>query len=70
MKRMNREKNNPRTDVKKYCANYNTGYVCSGVVICRDLSQYIDSELEGKICPVEKGDECLYFLEIVKPNVD
>ena len=34
---------------QKECSNYDTGYICSGVMIGKHLEQWIDSELCGKI---------------------
>ena len=60
--RMNRENpNNPNIMVKNHCANYNTGYTCSGIMIDRQLNQRIDSELCGKKCLISDNKECDYF---------
>tara|TARA_R110000744_G_scaffold110434_1_gene208327 strand:- start:12931 stop:13116 length:186 start_codon:yes stop_codon:yes gene_type:complete len=51
----------------KHCANYNTGYICSGIIISKKLNLRIDIDLENKPCLVREGEECEYFNEIVKP---
>jgi len=68
--RLNREKTNPKTKVKKNCANYNTGYKCSGVMINRKLNQRIDSSYIKKICKIKRGKECEYYNKLVKPIAD
>ena len=46
---MNRENaNNPNIKVKNHCANYNTGYTCSGIMIDSKLRQWVDVDLCGK----------------------
>lgn len=52
---------------QKECSNYDTGYICSGVMIGKHLEQWIDSELCGKICRLKEGKDCEYFDKIVKP---
>lgn len=52
---------------QKECSNYDTGYICSGVMIGNHLEQWIDSELCGKICKLKEGKDCEYFDTIVKP---
>tara|TARA_R100000742_G_C4243106_1_gene62435 strand:+ start:555 stop:764 length:210 start_codon:yes stop_codon:yes gene_type:complete len=67
---MNREDNsNPTTQVRKGCANYNTNYKCSGVMINKDLRQCIDAKLCGKVCLIKEGEDCDYFTNIVKPSI-
>jgi len=68
--RLNREKNNPKTKVKQNCANYNTGYKCSGVMINRKLNQRIDSSYIKKTCKIKRGKECEYYNKLVKPIAD
>ena len=68
MMRMNREVKGKLTDVKNECANYNAGYICSGVMIGKGLHQWIDSEMENKVCKVKKNEECTYFNTIVMRN--
>ena len=65
MLRMNREKNDTKTLVKNNCANYNTNFICSGVMINKHLYQYIDSEYEGKICRIKEGKDCIYYDDCV-----
>lgn len=68
--RMNRENiQSPLYKVKKHCANYNTGYKCSGVMINKDLKQCIDSKLCGKVCLIKKGEKCEYFTKVVEPSI-
>ena len=68
--RMNRENpKNPNIMVKNNCANYNTGYTCSGIMIDRQLNQRIDSKLCGKKCLISDNKECDYFDYIVKPAI-
>ena len=66
MLRMNRAKQGKSNDVKNECANYNTGYICSGVIINSRLHQFIDAKLENKKCLIKEGKECLYFENFVK----
>ena len=68
--RMNRENpKNPNIRVKNHCANYNTGYTCSGIMINSDLKQWIDSGLCGKKCLISDNKECDYFNNIVAPSI-
>ena len=53
--------------VQKHCANYNTGYICSGAMINSHLGQWIDEELYNKPCLIREGKECEYFNQLVKP---
>ena len=43
------------------CANYETGYICSGVMIGKHLEQWIDSKLSNKVCRLKEGKSCEYF---------
>ena len=54
---------------QKECSNYETGYICSGVMIGKHLEQWIDSELCGKMCRLKEGKDCEYFDKIVKPII-
>ena len=68
--RMNRENaSNPNIKVKNHCANYNTGYTCSGIVIDSKLRQWVDVDLCGKKCLISSGKECDYFDYIVAPVI-
>ena len=70
MLRMNRETNqSPISKVKNDCANYNTSYKCSGVMINKDLKQCIDSKLCGKVCLIKKDEKCEYFTKVVEPSI-
>ena len=70
MLRMNREvPNTRRTLVKNHCANYNTGYTCSGIMIDSKLRQWVDVDLCGKKCLISSGKECDYFDYIVAPAI-
>lgn len=70
MLRLNREKNSLATKVKKNCANYNTGYKCSGVMINKNLNQRIDSSYIKKTCKIKRGKECEYYNKLVRPIAD
>ena len=70
MLRLNRGKNSLSTKVKQNCANYNTGYECSGVMINKYLNQKIDSGYTKKTCKVKRGLECEYYNKLVKPIAD
>ncbi len=68
--RMNRENiQSPLYKVKKHCANYNTGYKCSGIMIDKNLNQCVDDTLSGKTCLIKKGEQCSYFKNIVEPSI-
>lgn len=68
--RMNREDlQNPLIKVKKNCANHNTGNKCSGIMINRQLQQWINSEMCEKICLIKEGKSCDYFTDIVEPSI-
>lgn len=70
MLRINREKtNSPKTLVKNNCANYNTGFICSGAMILRNLKLIIDENKANKPCLVADGKECDYYDQCVKPIV-
>ena len=69
MLRMNREKNTITTAVKKNCANYNTGFKCSGVMIDSKLNQWLDTDLSGKECLIKRGEKCQYFSNVVEPSM-
>ena len=66
MLRMNREKNTLKTSVKKHCSNYNTGYICSGIMIDKELNQFIDPKHHNKPCTVANGKECKYYEKVVR----
>ena len=66
MLRMNREKNTIKTSVKNYCANYETGYKCSGIMIDEELNQFVDSNFCNKTCKIADGDDCKYYDNIVR----
>jgi hypothetical protein len=70
MLRMNREKKTPANVVKKNCANYNTGFNCSGVMIGNYLQQWIDKEYYNKSCKIKEGKSCNYYNNIVEPIAD
>ena len=70
MLRMNREKNTVQNIVRKKCANYNTGFNCSGVMIGRYLQQWIDREYYNKTCKLTQGQDCQYYNQCIKPVVD
>ena len=70
MLRMNREKNDIQTFVKKNCANYNTDFICSGIMIDKQLNQIIDSEYTGKVCRIKEGKECAYYNYCVKGEIN
>tara|TARA_R110000824_G_scaffold232759_2_gene420898 strand:- start:345 stop:563 length:219 start_codon:yes stop_codon:yes gene_type:complete len=70
MLRLNREDKSEQTKVKKHCANYNTGFTCSGVIIGSKLQQKVDSDLENKPCLISKGNKCDYYNLCVKPIAD
>jgi len=53
----------------KHCANYNSGHICSGVIINKDLRQLIEKDLADKPCIVREGKECDYFNKCVKPII-
>ena len=59
-------KNTIKTSVKNYCANYDAGYKCSGVMIDKDLKQYIDEDYYNKPCKIADGEECQYYDNIVR----
>tara|TARA_R100000781_G_scaffold113318_1_gene81562 strand:+ start:533 stop:751 length:219 start_codon:yes stop_codon:yes gene_type:complete len=66
--RMNREDlQNPKIKVRKHCANYDTGYNCSGIMINRKLQQWVDLDLCNKECLINQGKSCDYFTNIVEP---
>ena len=68
--RMNRENTqSPLYKVKKHCANHNTGYKCSGVMINGKLQQFINSDLSGKECLIKQGKSCDYLTNIVEPSL-
>ena len=67
MLRMNREKNSSQTAVKKLCANYNSGYICSGIIIDSKLKQRVDGNLANKVCQIKRGRDCKYYDKCVKP---
>ena len=67
MLRMNREKNNIETFIKKECANYNVGFKCSGVMIGEKLNQWINEEYAYKKYAVLDGKKCEYFELCLKP---
>jgi hypothetical protein len=68
--RMNRENpKNPNIRVKKHCANYNTGHICSGIIIDSKLRQWVDVDLCGKKCLITDNKECNYFNKIVAPAI-
>ena len=67
MIRLNREIKSMKTQVKNHCANYNTGYTCTGVMIGSKLQQWINKALENKGCVVIEGKECEYYNQCVKP---
>jgi len=68
--RMNREDTkSPLYKVKKHCANHNTGYKCSGIMINSKLQQFINSDLCGKECLIKQGKSCDYFTNIVEPAI-
>jgi hypothetical protein len=68
--RMNRENpKSPNIRVKKHCANYNTGHICSGAMINPDLKQWINSDMCGKKCLITDNKECDYFNYIVAPSI-
>ncbi len=69
MLRMNREEKTLANAVKKECANYNTGFKCSGVMIGGKLQQWVDKAFADKPCVVAKGKECDYYNRCVKPVV-
>ena len=70
MLRMNRQvPNTPRTLVKNHCANYDTGYICSGVMIHSDLRMSIDLKKQAKPCLVVNNKECDYYNNCVKPSI-
>ena len=66
MMRINREKKHPKTSVKNHCANYDTGYNCIGVMIDKELNQYVDSDFCNKPCKIANGDDCKYYDNIVR----
>tara|TARA_R100001440_G_scaffold38954_1_gene58597 strand:+ start:88 stop:303 length:216 start_codon:yes stop_codon:yes gene_type:complete len=66
MMRINREKNTLKTSVKNHCANYDTGYNCIGVMIDKELNQYVDSDFCNKPCKIANGDDCKYYDNIVR----
>ncbi len=53
--------------VMQHCANYTTGYICSGVMINSRLGQWIDEDLYNKPCLIKEGKECEYFNKFIKP---
>ena len=67
MLRMNREKSNLNTFIKKECANCNYDYKCDGVMINKKLKQWVDSKLENKKCKVIEGEKCTYYDLCLKP---
>jgi len=67
MLRMNRQNpSKPKNQVKHHCANYNTGFICSGAMINRQGKMWLDKDKANKPCLVAKGKECDYFETIVK----
>lgn len=54
-------------NVKYHCANYNTGYICSGILIDERLNQWIDDEKVNKKCLIKCGKKCDYYTNIVEP---
>lgn len=70
MLKMNNIDNSEKGKVKKYCANYDVGYKCIGVIIGGKLQQKVDSKLEGKPCLVADGNKCDYYNRCVKPIAD
>ena len=64
--RMNREKNTLKTSVKNHCANYDTGYKCSGIMIDKNLNQVVDSEYYNKPCKIANGEKCKYYDNIAR----
>ena len=70
MLRMNRQAlKTPKAKVREHCANYETGFVCSGCMIGDKLKQWIDIEKAGKKCLVAEGKECDYYNRCIKPIV-
>tara|TARA_R100000329_G_C7578529_1_gene204976 strand:+ start:741 stop:1004 length:264 start_codon:yes stop_codon:yes gene_type:complete len=66
--RMNRQNpNTSKSKVKNNCANYNTGFICSGVMIGKRLEQWIDTDKSNNKCLVIDGKECDYYDRCVKP---
>ncbi len=57
------------TSVREHCANYNYGYICSGVMIGKHLEQWIDSDYAHKPCKIKEGEECEYYTRIVEPSL-
>jgi len=60
-------KNKEYINAQKKCANYCTGYICSGIMIGKRLEQWVDQDLAGKVCKLKEGKNCEYFDKIVKP---
>jgi hypothetical protein len=55
--------------VLKHCANYNAGYICSGIIIGKHLNQWVDTDMCDKTCLIKNGEECEYFNNFVKPII-
>lgn len=54
-------------NAQKNCANYCSGYICSGIMIGEHLQQWVDLDLANKICRLKEGKTCEYYDKIVKP---
>jgi len=70
MLKLTKKNKSEQQKVQKYCANYNAGFKCSGVIISNKLQQVINSELENKLCLISEGKTCSYYDQCVKPIVD
>ena len=61
--------NSNKGQVRKYCANYDTGFKCLGCIISRTGEMIIDSKIAGKKCLIAQGKSCDYFDKIVVPGI-
>jgi len=68
---MNRQINNSTKGVvRNNCANYQTGFICSGCMIGNKLEQWIDTDKAGKKCLIINGNKCDYYDKCIKPIID
>mgnify|MGYP003132019874 CR=1 FL=1 len=67
MLRMNREKKNLNTFIKKECANCDASYNCDGVMINKVLKQKINDKYANTKCRVINGKKCTYYDRCLKP---
>ena len=59
-------KQKPTEIVRKNCANYNAGFICTGAMINRQGKMWLEESMANKPCLIKEGKECQYYKNVVE----